>query len=111
MVRCIKSLNGLCERNVFNYHSTPFKVESTTKTELVSTLGASSLGLADKCRGLTHADFDSCDNLMDAAVLVLVGTCRGLTYLTYATFINCYELTDAAKATVREQHPNCTFGF
>ena len=69
---------------------------------------AAVVGLADKCRGLTHADFDRCGRLTDAAVLALAGKCRGL---THADFSWCEELTDAAKATVKEQHPNCEFEF
>ena len=51
------------------------------------------LALADKCRGLTHADFQGCWNLTDAAVLELADKCRGL---THAAFAGCDQLTDAA---------------
>ena len=87
---------------------------------------AALLELADKCRGLTHADFSCCDKLTDAAVLELADKCRGLTRadfrgcykltdaavlaladkcrgLTHANFGGCSNLTDAVKATLRKQ--------
>ena len=69
---------------------------------------AAVLELANKCRGLTHANFSCCYNLTDAAVLELADKCRGL---THANFGGCFNLTGAAKATVKEQRPNCKFYF
>jgi len=50
------------------------------------------LALADKCRGLTHANFANCVKLTDATVLELVAKCRGLTRVDFS---DCRNLTDA----------------
>ena len=49
--------------------------------------------VADKCSGLTHADFGWCKNLTDAALLAVADKCRGL---MHANFGGCRNLTDAA---------------
>ena len=54
---------------------------------------AALLEFADKCHGLTHANFFGCRNLTDAAVLAVADKCRGL---THANFGGCHNLTDAS---------------
>jgi len=54
---------------------------------------AAVLALADKCRGLTHANFRGCETLTDAAVIALADKCPGI---TDAEFSGCGKLTDAA---------------
>eukprot|EP00729_Bicosta_minor_P032568 gene32568-biopygen30351 len=64
------------------------------------------MALADKCPGITHAAFSFCPNLTDAAVIALADKCPGI---THANFYECENLTDAAMEAVRKQRPNCSF--
>ena len=66
------------------------------------------LGLADKCRGLTHASFSWCYNLTDAAVLGLADKCHKCCGLTHADFNGCHNLTDAAVRGLADTHPGLT---
>ena len=63
---------------------------------------AAVIALADKCPGITHADFSCCENLTDAAVLALIDKCPGI---THANFYGCSNLTDAAVVALAE---NCS---
>ena len=38
------------------------------------------MALADKCPGITHADFTACGKLTDAAVIALADKCPGITH-------------------------------
>ena len=67
---------------------------------------AAVLALANKCHGLTHAIFYGCENLTDAALIGLADKCRGL---THANFSYCSNLTNATKTAITEQHPNLIF--
>eukprot|EP00729_Bicosta_minor_P000622 gene622-biopygen24782 len=52
------------------------------------------MALAGKCSGITHANFDGCENLTDAAVIALADKCPGITHATFGGDEN--QLTDAA---------------
>lgn len=71
---------------------------------------AAVLELADKCE-LTYADFGNCIDLTDAAVRGLADKCIGLTYANFERpFCDAdSNLTDATKAAVKAQLPNCTW--
>ena len=93
--------SGLCE--LFPY---------TTSVTIGPTFGdcnhltdAAMLALADKCRGITHADFSRCYDLMDAAVIVLADKCRGITRVYFG---DCGKLTDAALLALADKCPGIT---
>ena len=58
------------------------------------------MALADKCRGITHADFGGCKKLTDAAVVALADKCPGI---MYADFSDCENLTDAAVVALADK--------
>ena len=63
------------------------------------------MALADKCPGITHANFNGCKNLTDAAVLALAAKCPGI---THADFRRCGNLTDAAVLALADKCPGFT---
>ena len=68
-------------------------------------MNAAVLALADKCPGITHADFRGCRNLTDAAVVALADKCPGL---MHANFRGCRKLTDAAVVVLADKCPGIT---
>ena len=66
------------------------------------------LALADKCPGITLADFYGCGKLTDAAVVAFADKCLGI---THADFVGCFNLTEAAKEAATAQRPDCNFEF
>eukprot|EP00729_Bicosta_minor_P032579 gene32579-biopygen23364 len=66
------------------------------------------MALADKCRGITRADFRGCEDLTDAAVLALADKCRGI---TRADFGWCENLTDAAVLALADKCPGITRAY
>ena len=66
------------------------------------------LALADKCPGITLADFYGCGKLTDAAVVAFADKCLGI---THADFVGCFNQTEAAKEAATAQRPDCNFEF
>ena len=66
---------------------------------------AAVIALADKCPEITHAKFSCCWNLTDAAVVALADKCPGI---THANFTDCWNLTDAAVIVLADKCPGIT---
>ena len=63
------------------------------------------LALADKCRGLTHANFKCCGNMTDVAPLELAAKCIKFSRLTHATF-TILEADGCSRAWIGRQVPS-----
>ena len=70
---------------------------------------AAVIALADKCPGLTHADFSYCYHLTGTAVRALADKCPAIKHANF--HLPSFATTDAAKAAVQTQRPNCFFSF
>ena len=63
--------------------------------------------LAANCKGLTHVEFGSCEELTDAAVEALAEKCLVLPM----KFLCCEEITDAAVEALAAGCPDLTHEF